>query len=54
MNYAVDGNKISLGYQYRYLFLAETIFPLCGEIIDELLADSQPAISAITEIELLC
>ena len=35
-------------------YLQEQFSPSAEKFIDELLSDSQPAISAITEIELLC
>ena len=50
MSYATNGNKIPLGYQYGNLLPAATI----PKFIDRTLSDSGPAISAITEIELLC
>ncbi len=43
-----------MGYKSRYLLFATTISSRCGKILDDLLEYERPAISAITEIELLC
>ena len=43
-----------MGYQHRHLLSAATVSTGCRKIKDDLIAEEQPVISAITEIELFC
>jgi hypothetical protein len=57
MSYAANGNKIPLDLRDTNpaIYYLQQQFPPSAEVfIDSILSDSNPAISVITEIELLC
>ena len=50
----MNGNELFVGYQYCNLFFQDQFPKHAAEYIDWILVDEQPAISVISEMELLC